>query len=424
MVAFLSRTGLPVVPGLRWISLTLALGSLGVAIVGVALGISTVFDGSDSSWDSVAVSAGVPMFLMSHHFARRSRVRASATWLSCGLYVLSLASTLVRGELTPGWFLQPLLALLVTSALGSVTGLTLTLFSAVVVVVSPWLHGFGAIGTSSAAVILFAGLIGVVLHRVLRAAVAGADELRQQEKLLSHALRIETVGDLASMVVHRLRNHFQVILGHVTMGSRSEVDERSRHLEMIGRTLDDASPLLDQLLGLAHPEEGEPRPCDLNELAGDFVTNAGRVLPSTVDLDQRLAAGRLPVLLDPRGLEHALLNLVINARDAMGGRGAMVISTGSQGDRAWISVGDSGPGIASEHLERIFDPYFTTKPVGQGTGLGLTAVSRFAASSRGHVRVDNGEAGGATFTLSFPTAAPGAVRGAERNRGLEGRATG
>ena len=441
LLAFLGGTGLPVVSSLtsvlRWGSLSLGLGSLVIATVGILFGNSPIFDPSTQWSDSLSVLLCVPFFLLSHHFAKRSRLQASALSLFAGLYLLSVLSALVRGGITPGWYFQPLLAILVTSTLGAVPGLLLTLLSAAAILVSPWIRNAGVGGLplshslSLAAVTLMAGLTGVLMHRLLLAAVGAGDEvqqrfrdsrkaLREREKLLRHALRVETVGDLASMVVHRLRNHFQVIGGHVTMGARPGARDQGRHLAMIGQTLNEASPLLDQLLGLAHPDDGEPLPCDLNRLAEDFFVKARRILPSAVDLGQRPATDRLPVLLDPRGLEHALLNLVINARDAMGGKGALVISTGSGEGQAWISISDSGPGIARAILDKIFDPYFTTKPVGQGTGLGLTAVSRFARSSQGQVRVDSEEGRGATFTLAFPAR----KQRKGQSGALEGRAIG
>jgi signal transduction histidine kinase len=423
---------------LRWTSLSLGVGCLMLGTAGILPGSSALFDPGTRGFDSLSVLLCGPIFLVSHHFVRRSRLHASALALFAGLYLLSLLAALVRGGLGPGWYVQPLLAILVTSTLGAVPGLLLTSMGAVAILVSPWLPGSGTVAAlplshslSLSAVTLFAGLTGVLLHRLLLDAVGVGDELRQRfrhtrqalrqrEKLLRHALRVETVGDLAAMVVHRLRNHFQIVLGHVTLGTRPDAEDQARHLEMIGQTVEESSPLLDQLLGLAHPEDGEPRPCDLNELAAEFSERARSILPSAVELHQRLDPGALPVLLDPRGLDHALLNLVINARDAMGGAGSVVISTGGRQEQVWISVQDSGPGIAEENLDRVFDPYFTTKPLGQGTGLGLTAVSRFASSSQGRVRVSSEAGRGATFTLTFPARS----QPAEGSGARKGRATG
>ena len=411
----MADTGLPLVSRLtsvlRVLALSLGVGCLFLAVTGATLARSAIFDPSSLWFNSLSALLSVPFFCLSHHYARRSRLQSSALSLFAGLYILSLLGAVARGGLTPGWYFQPLLAIIVTSTLGSVPGLLMTMVGAAAILASPWMHGAVATPGSMpvphslglAALTLLCGLTGVLLHRLLLNAVGTGDELRQREKLLRHALRLETVGDLASMVVHQLRNHFQVILGHVAMGARQGPGEHSRRLGMIGETLEEAGPLLDQLLGLAHPEDGEPRPCDLTQLAADFSEKARRILPASMELDQQLAPGQLPVHLDPRGLEHALLNLVINARDAMAGKGTLVVATGGEGERAWISVADSGPGIPEGHLEQIFDPYFTTKPVGQGTGLGLTAVSRFVHSNQGRVRVDSVEGRGTTFTLIFPT---------------------
>jgi len=229
--------------------------------------------------------------------------------------------------------------------------------------------------------------------------------LRHREKLLRHALRVETIGDLAGMVCHQLRNTFQVLLGHVTLGGIADDAERVRRLKLIEVTLDESRPLLDQLMLMAHPDEGTTSQCDLGSVLQHFHEQARLVLPKSIDLECSLPDEPQLVMLNPRGLVHALWNLVINARQAIQSEGRITLRCIPSRHHVWIEVSDNGSGIAKELHERIFDPYFTTKPPGQGTGLGLTAVARFARSSNGAVAVESEPGRGATFRLQFPRAA-------------------
>ena len=108
------------------------------------------------------------------------------------------------------------------------------------------------------------------------------------------------------------------------------------------------------------------------------------------------------VQVNPHGLVHALWNLVINAKQAIDGEGKIALRCGSDRRHVWVEVSDTGPGIPAEVQERIFDPYFTTKPIGQGTGLGLTAVARYVRGSNGAIEVESAPGRGTTFRMRFP----------------------
>src|SRR5690606_30182033 len=123
--------------------------------------------------------------------------------------------------------------------------------------------------------------------------------LRHREKLLRHALRVETVGDLAGMVCHQLRNTFQVLLGHVTLGEIADDEERRRRLGMIEETLEQTRPLLDQLMRLAHPDEGAVETTEIAALLRDFHGQAKLVLPSSIELSLDAPDRLPPVLLNP-----------------------------------------------------------------------------------------------------------------------------
>jgi signal transduction histidine kinase len=136
-----------------------------------------------------------------------------------------------------------------------------------------------------------------------------------------------------------------------------------------------------------------------------FHEQAQRVLPGGIVLTCELPDTLPLVQINPHGLVHALWNLVINAKQAIDGEGAIELRCGYDRRKVWIEVEDSGPGIPPDVQERIFDPYFTTKPIGQGTGLGLTAVARYVRGSNGAIEVESRGGRGTTFRMAFPRAA-------------------
>lgn len=428
---FLTSTGLPLVSRLvalvRWSALALAIGGLGYGL-GCLLFVEGGFWTHDLPWaGALPALATAPLFLVAYRFAERGRMQQAGLALFAGLFVLSLLATWPRGAFSPSWYLQPVLALLATCCLGVVPGLTLTLVAVVVVLLAPFAVATESIGdtfatdlwthtTSLAALTLASALTGVLVHKVLIAALETAEvqrrknvhsrrALRYREKLLRHAMRIETVGDLAGLVSHQLRNAYQVMMGHVSLGSGAPAEEAIERLNLIGEALERTRPLLDQLMVLAHPDEGKTERVDLAAEVRRFHALARRVMPATMSVEIDAIEGPLPVVLNPRGLEHALWNLVINARQAMPAGGSIRLGIERQGETVEVFVRDTGCGIPPGVLDRIFDPYFTTKPPGEGTGLGLVAVDRFVRSCNGAISVQSELGRGTTFCLTFPLAA-------------------
>jgi len=376
------------------------------------------------------VLASAPFYFAAWQAARRRRIQLSTLMLFAALFAVSILGTWPRGPFSPSWYVQPFLAMLATSCTGIVPGLSFTLVATTALLVQPILHPDFVTGlerdvwthtTSLAAVTLASALTGALLHQLLLSALLNLEAqrrlnqtsrraLRHRERLLRHAMRVDTVGDLAGLVTHQLRNSFQVMMGHVTLGADGDADELSRRLALVGETLDQSRPLLDQLMSLAHPDDGRPETGDLNVWIASFGERARRVMPSTILLDVELAAEPLRAHLDPHGLDHALWNLVINARHAMPEGGSLRIRTEAVDGGAVVTVSDTGTGIPLDLQPQIFDPYFTTKPRGRGTGLGLAAVDRFVRSSRGRVELDSEPGHGATFRLWFPEATKSAVQ--------------
>ncbi|MBP8301814.1 MAG: sensor histidine kinase [Planctomycetes bacterium] len=434
LFGFLTSTRLPLVSSLaaviRWVSLGLAAAALlhaGFCLVAW----EEAWWSAEVPWSGALPSlAAAPVFLLAWWYWRNNRLQRAATVLFLALFTLSILAEWPRGAFSPAWYLHPFLALLSTISLGVIPGLSLTLISVVAMLlggmrteVDPlapmaadrWLHI-----TSLASVTLASALAGAIVNRLLFMALLTAESqrrknfessraLRHREKLLRHALRVETVGDLAGMVCHQLRNTFQVLHGHVTLAELADDAERVRRLGLIEETLDETRPLLDQLMLMAHPDEGTTSQCDLAAVLSHFHEQARLVLPKSIAVECFGTEEAQFALLNPRALMHVLWNLVINARQAIKGEGRIVMQCGGEKHQVWIEISDSGSGIPKELQERIFDPYFTTKPPGQGTGLGLTAVARFVRSSNGTVQVESEPGKGATFRLRFPRAAAGTV---------------
>jgi signal transduction histidine kinase len=437
LLDFLQGTGLPLVARLGWVLRRLALV---LAVVSFCFGaLATLL--WDGGWWSAALpwSGGLPalvaapLYFAAYRLAP-ARLHAAAVAMFGALFCLSTLASWPRGAFHPAWYVQPILALAATCCLGVVPGLLLALV-AVVAMLSASLTGASAVPgaglesdlwvhtASLAALTLASALTGVLVHKVLVAALRAAEAqrrknlesaraLRYREKLLRHAMRVETVGDLAGLVTHQLRNAFQVMIGHVAHGAEKENADPAGQLTLIGETLQKAAPLLDQLMSLAHPEDGAPEESDLNAEIAAFFERARCVFPARIRLEMALCERTLPVLLSRRGLEHCLWNLASNARHAMPDGGTLTLTTGLHDGLAFVAMADTGCGIPLEVQRRIFDPYFTTKPPGEGTGLGLAAVERFVRASQGHIQLRSKPGAGATFVLFFPVTQAATVRSA------------
>lgn len=426
---FLTSTRLPVVSSLslliRWVSLALA-----IAATAYGIGCLAFVDGgfwtTSLPWcGALPALASAPVFFAAWLGWRKQRLQYAAVLLFIALFALTILANWPRGAFSPAWYVHPVLALLATTCLGVIAGLTMTMVAVTALLLGTWMNP-GQVGPSVApdvwvhaislsAVTLASALAGAIVNRLVFMTLMTAERqrrknfdasraLRHREKLLRHAMRVETVGDLAGMVCHQLRNTFQVLLGHVTMGAMSDEEERKRRLSLIEETLQQSQPLLDQLMRMAHPDEGTTVGCDLSEILRQFHQQAALVLPGGVQITVEAPSEVPSVLLNPHGIVHALWNLVINAKQAIEGDGAITLRCGSDRHQVWIEVADTGGGMPEEVQERIFDPYFTTKPIGQGTGLGLTAVARFVRGSNGLIQVESETGRGTTFRMRFPRA--------------------
>ncbi|MBK8159847.1 MAG: PAS domain-containing protein [Rhodospirillaceae bacterium] len=260
------------------------------------------------------------------------------------------------------------------------------------------------------------------------------DQLRDQARLaeaeaqLRQAQKMEAVGQLTGGVAHDFNNILQGITGAMEMVRRRIA---SGKLEGIDRFLDGAlqsaqraAGITQRLLAFSRRQSLDPKPIDVNAHMTDMRELLGRTLGPNIELQTRLAPDLWPAECDANQLESAVLNLALNARDAMEAGGELIIETRNvtlddddarkeadlvPGDYVAIYVTDSGVGMPQDVMERAFDPFFTTKPIGQGTGLGLSMIYGFAKQSHGHVALMSAPGAGTTVQLYLPrsTAAPG-----------------
>ncbi|GAB6061642.1 hybrid sensor histidine kinase/response regulator [Deferrisoma palaeochoriense] len=231
-------------------------------------------------------------------------------------------------------------------------------------------------------------------------------ERRTLERQLQHAQRMESVGRLAAGVAHDFNNILGAMVPSLEMMERRIEDPKAlRYLATVKTGADRAAGLVRQLLAFSRAGEFEPRPVDLNT---EVERALGLVRPSLKGIELRWLPGDglEPVRADPTQVQQVVLNLVLNAADAMGSGGALTVETYRSPDAraAVLAVQDTGPGVPEDLAERIFDPFFTTKEPGKGTGLGLAIVYGIAERHGGAVRLVSPPGGGARFEVTFPFA--------------------
>lgn len=236
-------------------------------------------------------------------------------------------------------------------------------------------------------------------------------QLRQRvtdlESRLEQAQRLLTIGRLTSGVAHDFNNLLTAILGYANM-LRSEPSATTPVLEaadVIEKAADRATHLTSQLLGFAKQGAGPQRvPVDLHVTIRELVGLLRHSIEKTIRIDMQLDASDPVITGDPNQIFQVLLNLALNARDAMPRGGTLTLLTETAVDAVRVSVMDTGIGIPAGIRERIFDPFFTTKPPDQGTGVGLSVVQTVVTAHGGRMEVDTDKAFGTVFTVILPVA--------------------
>jgi signal transduction histidine kinase len=252
-----------------------------------------------------------------------------------------------------------------------------------------------------------------------------ASDRHSLEEQLAQARKMEAVGQLTGGVAHDFNNLLTVVLGNIDMlGRKRDEDEQRkvRRIDAIKQAAERGRDLTRQLLAFSRRQHLSPVTIDVNALIRDFAPLMRQAVGEAVTLDLALADELLCAHVDPTQLETALLNLAVNARDAMPEGGALTIASGRDGERIAIAVTDTGVGMSPEVRDRVFEPFFTTKEVGKGSGLGLSQVYGFVRQSDGEVRLDTALGKGATFQLLLPasTAPLEKVAADERPKAIRG----
>ena len=237
-------------------------------------------------------------------------------------------------------------------------------------------------------------------------------KLEQMQNQLAESQKLDALGQLTGGVAHDFNNLLMVITGSIHTLKKGIGDDArmQRAVTAIETATRRGAALTSQLLTFARRQSVNPEPIDVAErieaVRDVLDTGVGGAVKLSFDIDRTI----WPVTIDVAELETALVNLVINARDAMPGGGTITIGAhnmtipegGDAGDYVGVSVTDAGTGIAPDVLHKIFDPFFTTKPIGKGTGLGLSQVHGFAYQAGGTVRVESELGKGTTVTILLP----------------------
>ena len=244
---------------------------------------------------------------------------------------------------------------------------------------------------------------------------------RLAEEQLIQAQKIEAVGQLTGGIAHDFNNMLTVITGTIDILADGVKDNPglATITKMIGEAADRGARLTSSLLAFSRKQPLQPAEIDVNALIGEIVQLLSLTFGKRIDIVTKLSGDAWPALVDRAQLNSALVDLAINARDAMEGCGTLTFATSNvvlgireamatgveaAGDYVVIEVSDTGPGIPLSIRDRIFDPFFSTKEVGKGTGLGLSMVFGFVKQSGGSIEIGGEEGRGAVFRIYLPKA--------------------
>jgi two-component system, cell cycle sensor histidine kinase and response regulator CckA len=231
-------------------------------------------------------------------------------------------------------------------------------------------------------------------------------ERRAAEERLGEAHRLQAAGQLAGGIAHEANNQMSVVLGavHFLLRRKDLPESAAADVELIRRAADRTATITQQLLAFSRRQLLRLENVDLNQLVRAAEPLLRRSLAETQELIFRPGELPGPVRADHNQLDQVLLNLTLNARDAMPDGGQVIIETGRDAETALLTVRDNGSGMDQQTLRRVFEPFFTTKEIGQGTGLGLSVVHGIVAQIGGQIQADSEPGRGSVFTLRLPVA--------------------
>ncbi len=237
-------------------------------------------------------------------------------------------------------------------------------------------------------------------------------EQKELEEQLRQSQKMEAIGQLAGGIAHDFNNMLTAITGYAELLGYSfdEGDPRLEDLAELKRAATHAATLTRQLLAFSRKQMLLPQRLDVNEIVGELEPLLRRTLGEEIAVSIALDPGLPPIEADPDQLTQVVLNIALNARDAMPDGGRLRISTATATlagvPQVAIELSDTGTGMDAATLERIFEPFFTTKETGKGTGLGLATVYGVVRQSGGQIEVESELGGGSTFRVLLPQAAP------------------
>jgi signal transduction histidine kinase/ActR/RegA family two-component response regulator len=253
-----------------------------------------------------------------------------------------------------------------------------------------------------------------------RQVVERTEELRLKDEALRQAQKMEAVGQLTGGVAHDFNNLLQIIIGNLETLERNLPETSGRLHRAVQSAMNGArraASLTRRLLAFSRRQPLDPKPIDVNVLVTGMSELLHRSLGETIETETVRAAGLWRVEVDANELEATILNLAVNARDAMKSGGRLTIETANAyideayaagqaevtpGQYVSISISDTGEGMNADTMARAFEPFFTTKPVGRGTGLGLSQVYGFVKQSGGHVKLYSEPGQGTTVRIYLP----------------------
>ena len=255
---------------------------------------------------------------------------------------------------------------------------------------------------------------GTPAVQVLMRDVTERNELARR---MQQAQRLDAVGQLTGGMAHDFNNLLAIVMGNAEL-LREMIDGDAERVELVDEVLGAArrgSELVRRLLAFARKQQLQPTAVDLNERLHETVALLRRTLGEQIRIETRLTSGLWPALVDPAQVDDAVLNLAINARDAMPGGGTLCIETAnvsldgasaiadvSAGDYVMVAVSDTGIGMTPDIVARALEPFFTTKEPGRGTGLGLSQVYGLIKQSNGHLQIESTPGEGSTIRLYLP----------------------
>ncbi len=246
-------------------------------------------------------------------------------------------------------------------------------------------------------------------------------EKKQLELQLFRNQRVENIGMIASGIAHDMNNVLTPIMASLELLKQKLTDEKSKkRISMLESSAHRGKALMEQILLFARGQEGDLSVLDLRQVVKDIANLIEQTFPKNISVEVSIDRNLSLIMGDSTQLHQVLLNLVVNARDAMPNGGKITISLAPitvsaadartnidarSGDFLLLTVSDTGTGIPQEYIDKIFDPFFTTKPEGKGTGLGLSTVLSIIRSHKGFIEIDSTPNVGTTFKLYLPTAA-------------------